>query len=271
MNKKISSAFFSVMCVLGASSQAATISVFDTNLAFHEAAFYSSLTLGSSLTEDFDSFTPVDAQYQRYNAQNSWLVSSNSINTSVGVFTNTIAGQAGKNTNSNNLMIESEITGEHGRESLASSASDYWLDNNDASQVQWDIVGNGLFNSIGFFLSDVNDINARLNFMFGQDTQLNTGTRYADAKVIFVTITDFAAVNSASLIFENCKNVACASLSGSDGWGIDDITLGLTQTSLAAGPLNFANQVPIKETGLLVVAGLASIFYIRKRKLLSRN
>lgn len=271
MNKKIKNALFGVICIFGASPQAATISVFDTDLAFHEAAFNSSLALGSALIENFDSFEPINAQFQRYDAQNSWLLSSNAINTSVGVFTNTIAGQAGSNTNSNNLMIESTITGEHGRESLASGSDDYWLDTNDAREVQWDIVGNGLFDSIGFFLSDVNDINARLNFIFGNDTELNTGVRYADAKVLYVTITDFAAVNSASLIFENCKNIACASLSGSDGWGIDDITIGLSQTAGASNTLNVVNQVPVKETGILALAGLASIFYFRKRKFLTRK
>lgn len=195
-----------------------------------EANFLSNLTAYN--TETFDSLADSTAQSvnsgtQNYNQQNSWEATANSFSTSVGDFTLDIAGQSNGNPLNNNLMIESSSTGEFGRDVLASSDSDLWLDSNDAKKVTWDISAANDYNALGFYLSDPNDQGALLNLEYSDGTNEQISMSFADGSLFYVSIFSGLGISGASLEFVNCNSTACNSLDPNDGWGIDDATVGI--------------------------------------------
>ncbi|ARN74594.1 PEP-CTERM sorting domain-containing protein [Oceanicoccus sagamiensis] len=229
-----------------------------------EATFQSGLAV--SVLEDFDGLGDATA-VSSSNEQDAWEATANSFSTNVGTFTLDIAGQAGGNVNNGNLMIESDQTGEFGRESLSSDDNDFWLDSNDAGQVTWSIFDNLSstaidFDSIGFFLSDPNDQGARLNLIYddGTSTSEQIDTGYSSDSLFYVTIQAASTIASASLVFENCVDVnSCDSLDPNDGWGIDDVVIGASKDPRV-------NEVPEPGSIALLALGVAGLGLARRKK-----
>lgn len=210
-------------------SQASVITIsFDTNAAAAEATFVASLS-GPLVVENFDSLGGAQvinpsANYTIHN-QKSWENKSTSIATNVGTFDLITAGQtANHNVHNNELMIESAATGEFGREILASSRTDFWLDSNDARLVTWSFNNSlvGDFNAFGFYIADATDRGATLTLQF-QDGSFATAAVVVPAfmsngNLGYVSVTTTGSIVGGVLTFSNST--------GGDGWGIDDVTIG---------------------------------------------
>ena len=246
-----------------ASAQAATVSL----TVYDDAdAGYTSFNTSLFKTVAYEDFNGLgDGQILDHNGdgktehQDSWEARSSSFSTNVGTFTLNEAGQSGDNYFRDELMIESNVTGEFGREELAddfaseevASEKDFWLDSNDAKKVTWefgDFVDpeSESFNAIGFFLADAVDQGAKLTLKFDDGTEdiidLDSLATEDNANLKFVSITSDMNINGGSLIFDNST--------GSDGWGIDKVTLG---------------KLPEPGTLLLMGLGLLGLGAARRR------
>lgn len=188
-----------------------------------ESSFLSMLDGSPVVKETFNGLG--GAQVIGADKHHSWENKASSFDTAVGTFTLTAAGQtADGNVFNNELMIESKVTGEDGRETLSDgSATDFWLDSNDAKTVVWELGGqlSGNFNAFGFYIADSADISANLRLIY------DDGTSSADYVITYPK----ANGNKGYVSVLSDKNIVGASFTFSnssmnDGWGIDDVTVG---------------------------------------------
>jgi hypothetical protein len=205
-----------------ASVSAAPIAISISYAPTAEADFLASLN-GPTVTENFDGLG--GAQVIGADAHHSWENKSSSILTNVGTFTLTAAGQIEDgNIHNDELMIESNVTGEDGRETLSNgSATDFWLDSNDAETVIWSFGAplSGSFNAFGFYLADPSDVSANLTLTFDDGTSSSNITTFfelANGNLGYVTVISEQNIVGATLTFSNTTK--------NDGWGIDDVTVG---------------------------------------------
>lgn len=181
--------------------------------------------------------------------QNRWLEAADSFGTSVGTFSMTAkeAGAGSDDNASSKLMLESDNTGEFGRQQNYGSN---WLDSNDADAVTWTIGSSILTgaNAFGFYLSDANDQGASLKLVFDDGTehieQLNNPL--SNGNLMYATFISDALLSSATLLFDNGSYE-------NDGWGIDNITLAYI-------------PVPEPTTLALLGLGLVGLGAARRRK-----
>jgi len=253
-----------------ASAQAGTVSINVTD--FYDDPSVGTNFIGSLNTivasEDFNDLNELGglegggvAVSDGSNHQGSWEARSDSgvINTRVGTFTLNTEGQGGSNLFNKELMIESNQTGEFGREVLSDNhnvenvtkPNDFWLDSNDAVKVTWDIY-NGVaedFNAIGFYLADASDQGATLTLTLADNTTFMTELATAElddenpSSLKFVSITSDMNIVNAKLTFDNNRDT-------NDGWGIDNVTLG---------------KLPEPGTLLLMGLGLLGLGAARRR------
>jgi hypothetical protein len=208
------------IAVAASTAQSAVITIYDTNPSTAAGNFESSLL--SYVLEDFDSLA--DNTANGGSQQLDWMASASSFDTNVGEFSLITQGKDfSGNDFPEELKIESSATGEYGRQALASSTNDLWLDSNDAREVKWDIDIGSDFNAIGFYLADPNDQGGQIELTYADGSsssyQYQLLNPYASGSLFYTTIISDQQVSSAILTFGKDPLA--------DGWGIDDVKVGI--------------------------------------------
>jgi len=224
-----------------------------TNAQNAEAAFIAGSY--AYITETFDNASSFglanfSGQIIPGSEQNSWIDSRASYTTAAGTF-RVIQGDIGAGSNEqnpNNLMIESDDTGEFGREMLG--ASNFWLDSNDAQSVEWSFANiNATFDSLGFYLVDANDQGARLilRYFDGSSSSIAITSGLSNGNVAYVSLVADSSLVNATITFDNNGDT---NRETNDGWAINDVTVA---------------KVPEPTTLAFLGLGLLGLFAARKR------
>lgn len=233
--------------VLTAASAASALPVVNFSFDPNAEADFLAMLQGPTVVENFNGLG--GAQVIGADHHHSWENKGAVIGTNVGTFTLTAVGQtADGNVHNDELMIESNVTGEDGRESLSDgTAGDLWLDSNDAKTVIWELGSplTGDFNAFGFYLADASDVSANLRLIYSDGTASDDYLityEQDNANLGYVSVFSDKNVVGATLTFSNSTK--------NDGWGIDDITIG---------------NVPEPGTLLLLGLGLLGLGAARRR------
>lgn len=233
---------------LASTTQAATISIYDDAEAA-EAVFLADALKNTYIAQEkFNGpltalGTSTGANYVG-NFEDTWEHSAQGYNTAVGTFELVTAGQ--NTPRPTELKIESELTGESGREI---GPEDFWLDSNDAEVVTWTLGAplSGEFNAFGFYLFDSSDIGADLSVELRDkdNNLLDIQTIYypqPNGNAKYVTVTSAVDIFEAKITFTASENY--------DGWGFDNATVG---------------KLPEPGTLLLMGLGLLGLGAARRR------
>jgi hypothetical protein len=189
------------------------------------------LTLGSKVTETFESFT---APYQ-----------SKSVVTSVGTFIQDVAGSGGAcgtACDDGLVVLNSTTTPFNGRFNTTDPGEN-WLDSFDSKKVVF--LPNADVNAIGFYITDPNDaggllgINSVSGTHYVSFTDIFGGSK-SNGSLYYVTFNSDDAITALFL----------ASNDPNDGYGIDDVTVG---------------RVPEPGTLALLGLGLLGVGLMRRR------
>ncbi|WP_424985914.1 PEP-CTERM sorting domain-containing protein [Microbulbifer sp. S227A] len=194
--------------------------------------------------ETFESYTPV--------ADGGGVGDTTPLtSTSVGDFTTTPGGRCGNSCDTPDDQSLIRSTSSYGRYNTTLGGSN-WLDSNDNSAINLAAAGGSMFDSISFFLTDVDDV-GRVAFeievageMFDVAEDILNSNRQGDGDLFLVSIGLDSLVNSVgiSLFIES-----------GDGFGIDDVRLGSSMS-----------PVPVPASLPLLAGGLGLLGWIARRR-----
>lgn len=194
--------------------------------------------------EDFESYTPVP---DGGGAGDVTPLTS----TSVGNFTTTAGGRCGNSCDTPDDQSLIRDTSNFGRYNTTLGGSN-WLDSNDNSAINLAAAGGSMFDSISFFLTDVDDV-GRVAFeinvageMFDVAQDILLSNRQGDGDLFLVRIGLDSLVSSVDLSLF---------IESGDGFGIDDVRLG---SSVA--------PIPVPASLPLLVGGLGLMGWIARRR-----
>jgi hypothetical protein len=173
-------------------------------------------------------------------------------NTKVGSFTafggtgsgHSVVGNAGK------LQVRNDDTMPWGRYGTDASVplGGNWLDSNDNQGMRWEIGGLGKFNAVAFFLLDAADVGGKFSIKVGDTLFSNIAGadgKLANGNIHFVKILLSETVSSLRIELMHDRS--------NDGFGIDGAAVGLA-------------PVPLPPAALLLVAGIAGLAGLRRRR-----
>ncbi|MBE9636982.1 hypothetical protein IQ782_09045 [Salipiger pacificus] len=170
-----------------------------------------------------------------------------------------------------------------GRQNIAPSDGDSWLDSNDTFGIVWDVfLGGTEFNALSFTMQDATDVGAYVTVISGSTTldaidgsaadgQVSaTEVQYAYNNNLFggallnptlpngniqsVTVTFGEMVTKAQIVIASFKDSQNGAYLVNDGIGIDGLMVG----TLA--------PVPLPGGGLLLLGGLGALGFARQRR-----
>ncbi|WP_349556658.1 PEP-CTERM sorting domain-containing protein [Marinobacter sp. NFXS9] len=187
------------------------------------------------LTEDFESYTAGTTSQ------------SNSIATSVGTFTQDVAGSGGDCGNlgftcNGGVAILDDGSSPFGGRFATPSGSDNanWLDSMDSEEMTFSLTPG--FNALGFYITDPNDVGGRMTVGSTTFTFEDIfGSALGNGNVFYITLFDS----------EGLGDVTFYANASDDGYGIDNVTVG---------------EVPEPGSLALLGLGLAGIGVMRRRK-----
>lgn len=193
--------------------------------------------------ENFESYTPVPKGGGSGD-------STPILNSPIGLITTDTDSTCGGSCDA--PMHESLIRSEsgHGRYNTTENGAN-WLDSNDNGGINFDIFGLGEFNSLSFFLTDVDDVGP-VTFSMNVDNQdfdiagmIFGGDKQMNGALSYVRFTFDEMVSTLSLNLN---------IDGGDGFGIDDIRV----ANVAA--------VPVPAAGLLMLGALGGLGALRRKR-----
>jgi hypothetical protein len=190
--------------------------------------------------------------FKGYKAWDGSSGTANPQHTKVGSFTafggagsgHSVVGDAGK------LQVRNDPTMPWGRYGTDANVplGGNWLDSNDNRGMRWDVGGMGEFNAVGFFLLDAADVGGKFSLKVGDTLFSNiagAGGKLQNGNIHFVKILLSEAVSSLRIELMHDRT--------NDGFGIDGAAVGLA-------------PVPLPPAALLLVAGIAGLAGLRRRR-----
>jgi hypothetical protein len=174
-----------------------------------EAAFLAGLP--SFVMEDFEAgiFVPGDRE----------LSFATGVGTFTGVTTgNTDIGAACGTQCAAGLAILTDDTTPFGGRFAVEGGGSKWLDSNDYKKMTWE--ANADYDAVGFFITDINDVGARLSITSfdGSMVETDLGSLFAtgltNGRVYYVTVADVAGISRLDFYSDS-------GLTRNDGYGID--------------------------------------------------
>lgn len=142
-----------------------------------------------------------------------------------------------------NVFDETKDVSDSGRYDVTGESSDFYLDSNDVTQVEWQVDaslgGAASANSLGFFLTDPGDEGATFEISTADETEIfNIGPSQENGELFYISaISNDGPITGASVFFENQDDTQA------DGFGIDNATVGVptpgTLAMLGTGLLGF--------------------------------
>ncbi|MDB5365137.1 MAG: hypothetical protein JWM77_1064 [Rhodospirillales bacterium] len=169
------------------------------------------------------------------------------LTTAAGTFTSTIAGQQGQ--------IISIANGDISGRGLAPFSGNF-LESRDSTGVSWRAASGGTFDAIGFFLQDAGDQGALLNITANDGTAKSITVQGGNGNTRYITITFDQPVTEVAIDFVNT-----GSNLKSDGWGLDNITIGRL---IGGGGGNAAVPEPASIASL--ASGLLALGFVLRRR-----
>lgn len=210
------------------------------------------LDIGATVAfEDFesDAYTPVP----KNGGAGTWTP----LTTSVGTFTTLGGATCGGSCDTPEDESLIRATSSYGRYNTTLGGSK-WLDSNDNSGIVLSTAGIGLFDTISFFLTDIDDVGRNTFKIFANGTlfdiaaDLFGGNRQSNGDLFLVQLKYDAPLSSSDLRL---------TIDSGDGFGIDDVRIG---RSINSEPE--PSPVPVPASLPLLLSGVVAVGWMRRRR-----